>query len=743
MDRADEDDLLRSVAIRNAQSILAARQRAEAEALQAKEELAQSLAIMRATLDSTWDGILVTDSSGRILNFNQKLVAIWRIPAEALDSRRHQDLADRVFATQFPESARDAYRARLEAIYATSPADSFDELELDDGRVFERFSRVQSVDGRIAGRVWSFRDITPYRRAVDALRDETRTLELLNRAGASMASTLDLPALLQTVTDAATELSGGRFGAFFYRPADAGGDAFALYGLSGAPREAFTGIGDPRATSLFGPTLRGEGPIRRDDVRLDPRDDRTSAAHGLPASLPVRSYLAVPVVSRSGAVIGGLFFGHPEAGVFTERAERLVVGIASQAAVAIDNARLYEARKELLESERSARADAERASALKDEFLATVSHELRTPLNAILGWVRILRSHPAGQMDIDHALEVVERNANVQIQLIEDLLDMSRITSGKMRLDVQPLNPVAFIEAALDTVRPAAEAKGILLHAALDRLAGPITGDPSRLQQVVWNLLSNAIKFTGRNGRVDVTLRRVESHVEIAVADTGIGIRPEMASVIFDRFKQGDSSLTRSIGGLGLGLSIVRHLVEQHGGTVHFASLGEGKGATFTVRLPLATLRFGEGARSGPGPGSPLDFKTSDLSGVKVLVVDDQADARDLIVRVLSECRADVVTASSAEEALAAVEALRPHVLVSDIGLPDVDGYEFLRRVRALGHARGGAVPAIALTAFARSEDRTRALRAGYLVHVAKPVEPSELVATVASVVGRTGDPAT
>ena len=738
----DEDDLLRSVAIRNAQSILAARQRAEAEVLRTKEELAHSLAIVRGMLDSTWDGILVTDGSGRILDFNQQLVAMWRIPAETLHSRQHGDLVEAIVG-QFPEETRDAYRARLDAIYSTSPPDSFDELALADGRVFERFSRVQSVDGRIAGRVWSFRDITPYRRAEEALRDETRTLERLNRAGASMASTLDLPTLLQMVTDAATELSGARCGAFFYRPGDAAGEPFQLCGLSGAPREAFVGSGDPRATSLFGPTLRGEGPIRRDDVLRDGRDDGLSVdAATLPTAPPVRSYLAVPVVSRSGEVIGGLFFGHPEMGVFTERAERLVVSIASQAAMAIDNARLYEARKELLESERSARSDAERASALKDEFLATVSHELRTPLNAILGWVRILRSQPAGQVDLDHALEVMERNANVQVQLIEDLLDMSRITSGKMRLDVRPLNLVGVIEAALETVRPASDAKGILLRATLDRVAGPVTGDANRLQQVVWNLLSNAIKFTPRHGCVDVTLRRVGAHVEIAVADTGVGIRAELTSVIFDRFKQGDSSRTRSIGGLGLGLSIVRHLVEQHGGTVHVTSRGEGTGATFTVRLPLATLRVGEGWRSGPGAGSPLDFTTADLSGVRVLVVDDQADARDLIQRVLGECRADVVTASSPEEALAAVEATRPHVLVSDIGMPDVDGYELLRRVRALGQARGGGVPAVALTAFARSEDRTRALRAGYLVHVAKPVEPSELVATVASVVGRTGQPA-
>ena len=747
----DEDELLRSVASQNAQSILAARQRAEQEMLRAREalerktrELAESLATMRATLESTWDGILVTDRTGNITVVNRPLIDMWRIPEGVLkQASRHRDLVD-FFTGQFDDSRRSAYRARIDEIYAVSPHESIDVLELGDGRVFESYSRVQSIDGRNAGRVWSFRDITQQRRSEEALREESRTLELLNKAGTTLASKLDLQALLQAVTDAGTELSGARFGAFFYNTTDANGEAFMLFTLSGAPREAFEGFGQPWATPLIGPTFRGEGPIRCDDVLDDPRYGQLSPPGGMPAAhLPVRSYLAVPVISRTGEVLGRLLFGHPDVGVFTERAERLVVGIAAHAAVAVDNARLYEARKQLLESERSARTEAERASAMKDEFLATVSHELRTPLNAILGWVRILRARPAAASDLQHALEVMERNASIQIQLIEDLLDMSRITSGKMRLDVQPLNPVAFIEAAIETVTPAVEAKGIRLRKVLDPAAGPITGDPNRLQQVVWNLLSNAIKFTGRNGRVEVVLRRVGSHIEIVVADTGVGIKPELLSLIFDRFQQGDSSRTRAVGGLGLGLSIVKHLVEQHGGSVYVASPGEGKGATFTILLPLTVIRAGgDGPRVGEHRAAAPDYKFSDLSGVKVLVVDDQTDARDLIRRILMECGADVATAESVDETLAAIEERRPDVLVSDIGMPDVDGYELLRRVRALGHARGGGLPAIALTAFSRSEDRTRALRAGFLVHVSKPVEPSELVATVASVVGRTGDSA-
>jgi CheY-like chemotaxis protein/anti-sigma regulatory factor (Ser/Thr protein kinase) len=313
-----------------------------------------------------------------------------------------------------------------------------------------------------------------------------------------------------------------------------------------------------------------------------------------------------------------------------------------------------------------------------------------------------------------------------------------------MRLDVQPIDPVAFIEAAIETVSPAAEAKSVRLHKLLDPAAGPIYGDPNRLQQVVWNLLSNAVKFTGKGGRIDVVLERVNSHIEITVADTGVGIRPEFLPHVFDRFRQGDASRTRGATGLGLGLAIVKNLVELHGGTVRVMSPGEGRGATFTIHLPLTVVHrdVEDGERVHPTRRIGSDSRYANLAGIKVLVVDDQADACDLIKRVLVACDAEVIVASRADEALQAVQMERPDVLVSDIGMPDVDGYELLRRVRSLGHARGGRLPAIALTAFARSEDRTRALRAGFLVHVSKPVEPSELAATVASVVGRTGDPA-
>ena len=401
--------------------------------------------------------------------------------------------------------------------------------------------------------------------------------------------------------------------------------------------------------------------------------------------------------------------------------------------------------KRLLSNERAARAEAERMSAIKDEFLATLSHELRTPLSAILGWAQVLRRGTKDDADFQKGLETIERNARMQTQLIEDLLDMSRIASGQVRLDTQTVQPVSFVEAAIETVRPSAEAKGIRIEKVLDPVAGPIAGDPGRLQQVMWNLLSNAVKFTPKNGKIQVLLARVNSHIEISVADTGVGIRPEFLPHVFERFRQADASSAREYGGLGLGLSIVKHLIELHGGSVRAESAGEGHGAVFRVELPLTILRRGvhDQARLHPAAeptAAPSDLMYSDLSGIKVLVVDDEADARDLIERLLVDCGAEVLTARSAIEGLEIIKHEKPLVLVSDIGMPSVDGYEFLKQVRALGEANGGAVHAIALTAFARSEDRTRALRAGFLNHVVKPVEASELIASVASAAGRTSD---
>jgi len=400
------------------------------------------------------------------------------------------------------------------------------------------------------------------------------------------------------------------------------------------------------------------------------------------------------------------------------------------------------ALKSAQQGERIARTEAERMGEMKDEFLATLSHELRTPLSAILGWSQVIARRPMSPEELKRAVDVIERNARAQTRLIEDLLDMSRITSGKVRLDVQPAEPAAFIEAALETVRPAADARRIRLEKVLDPKAGPISGDPSRLQQVVWNLLSNAIKFTRPGGKVQVVLARVNSHIEISVADTGIGIKPEFLPYVFDRFRQADGSTTRRQGGLGLGLAIAKHLVELHGGSLHVESEGQDRGATFTVHLPLTAVHRVEAGQErvhpAATPAAPPPMALPDLSGLTILVVDDQRDARDLIQRVLEDAGARVVTAAGVEEALALVELEKPQVLLSDIGMPEADGFDLLRQLRALGRERGGEIPAIALTAFARSEDRTKVLRAGFRMHISKPVEPAELCVAVANVAGRT-----
>jgi PAS domain S-box-containing protein len=391
--------------------------------------------------------------------------------------------------------------------------------------------------------------------------------------------------------------------------------------------------------------------------------------------------------------------------------------------------RIEEEREQLLDSERAARSAAERATRAKDELLATLSHELRTPLNAILGWASMLQKGTLDAAATERGLAVIERNARAEAQLVEDLLDVSRIAAGKMRIDVRRVTPTDVVDAAVDSVRFAAEAKQIRLAADLDRQAGEVMADAGRLQQVVWNMLTNAIKFTPKGGRVRVSLRRADAQVEIAVRDTGQGIAPDFLPYVFERFRQADSSTTRRHTGLGLGLALVKQLVEMHGGTVRAESEGVGHGATFTVTLPVAPPCW-HGAEA-------LAAARASLRGVRVLVVDDEEDTRELVQRLLAECQAEVVAVESAPAALDAVERFHPDVLLSDIGMPQQDGYQLVRTLRERDAEHGGRTPAAALTAFARPEDRDRALRAGYQMHVAKPVEANELIAVVADLAGR------
>ena len=709
----------------------------------AEDTLRQSEEVLRALANSIPQLAWMAVPSGAIVWFNERWYEYTGTTPDQMTGWGWESVHD-------PEVLPQVLLRWNESIRTGQPFEMEFPIRGADGQYrwfLTRTNAVRDRHGNILRWFGTNTDVDQVKRVEQALRDESNILELLNSTGTALAWQRDLRSLLQTVTDAATGISGARFGAFFYHGKDEDGVLFELYTLSGAPASEFENLGYPRPTPLFGPSMRGEGVVRSDDITLDPRYGQQAPHNGMPAGHPpVRSYMAVPVVARNGEALGTLFLGHPEAGIFSERTERIIGGIAAQAAVAIDNTRLYEAaqqaaedRKVLLESERSARAEAERTSQMKDEFLATLSHELRTPLSAILGWAQVLRRGSRDPQDLQRGLQTIERNARAQAQLIEDLLDMSRITSGKVLLDMQTVAPSVFIDAAIETVRPAADARNIRLEKYYDPDTGVIAGDPGRLQQVIWNLLSNAIKFTPRDGLVRIAAEPRDGHIQISVSDTGAGIKPEFISHVFERFRQADASTTRRHGGLGLGLAIVKHLIEQHGGTVQVESEGEGMGACFTILLPEASPQA-QAARAGrvafnPAPSHLPDLTLRNLSGVNVLVVDDEPDARDLIRRILSDCQASVTTAGSASAALAAMRDTRPHLLLSDLGMPDVDGFELLARVRALGPELGGNVPAIALTAFARPEDRVRALEAGFRAHISKPVEPGELIATVASIV--------
>ncbi len=589
-------------------------------------------------------------------------------------------------------------------------------------------SPIHNEQGVVIGASKIARDNTERAQLLAMAQEQAATLKTLSGIAVTLAASLDRGAIAQQVADAATAAIHAEFGAFFYNVVDAtSGDTYMLYALSGVPKEAVDGLPKPGATAVFAPTFGGEGVVRLADLSQDARFSHNFPFHGLPPRhLPVRSYLAVPVKAASGEVLGGLFFGHAQPDVFTEQHEELAVGIASWASVALENARLY----------RQAR-DADR---VKDEFLAVLSHELRTPLNAIVGYSRLLRGGLLSDDKATRGLEALERNANSLTQIVEDVLDISRIESGKIRLDVQPVELPLIVHNGVATMQPAADAKGIRIQTIMDPSVRPVSGDPNRLQQVIWNLLSNAVKFTPKGGRIQVRVERVNSHVDVVVSDTGIGIRREFLPHVFERFRQGNAGSTRQSAGLGLGLSIVRHIVELHGGSVDAASDGEGQGATFRVRLPVMIVQDAvpREPREHPRTETMVPLKgLRSLAGIRVMAIDDEADALGLLRVVLEAAGAQVVTMSSPQDALHWLAEAKPDVMVVDLGMPRMDGFEFIKRVRASDDAAIRDIPAAALTAFARSEDRTRALDAGFEMHLAKPVEPGELVASVATLVRR------
>ena len=498
----------------------------------------------------------------------------------------------------------------------------------------------------------------------------------------------------------------------------------------------------------------------RRPLRLNDSDDLLRS-NGKTAD-PVHSFLGAPMLS--GASVRGWVYllNKLNADDFTEADERLAATLATQVSIAYENAMLYsdaqrhaselqleiterkqaeEERAQLLVREQAARAEAEQANRTKDEFLATLSHELRTPLSAILGWSHLVRTGKLDEPQMSRAFETIERNARSQSQLIDDLLDVSRIITGKLQIEARQVDLCAVIEAAVDAVRPAIEAKDIEFETVLDREACSVCGEANRLQQIFWNLFSNAIKFTPAGGRVSVELKRDGERVRVSVSDSGIGITPEFLPYIFDRFRQADGSTTRVHGGLGLGLSIVQHLVQVHGGTIAVESEGRDQGATFIVSLPFAAGMLSDAVESvataePESNGLPAGFSKL-LEGLRILVVDDEADSRDLVTAILARCGSEVRCCGTVAGALKTFRDWKPDLLVTDIGMPKEDGYALLRKLRKLRLKRAREIPVVALTAYATDDDRSRTLAAGFQMHVAKPIEPEALARSIAGAAGR------
>ena len=692
---------------------LAQRERAGAESAQKQ---------VASILESITDSFSVLDRDWRVTYFNteaEKLLprlgltpesvrgkSIWELFPSLVGTEMHQQY-HRAMQEQVPVQF-EAFFAPLNEWYEVRAFPNKDGLAVYSQNITERKQLLASEQASRAEaeRRW-------------------RESQLLAEATRRFSATLQLQELLPAICKAAREIANADGATMVLREGDQ-----VHYAEEDAIEPLWKGQRFPITLCISGWTILEHKPAIVEDIFTDGRLPIESYR-----STFVKSLLMVPVRSQNPLGAIGVYWARrhkPD-----EREVALLETLADSAYIALINTQLYE-------QTRASREQAEEANRLKDEFLATVSHELRTPLNAMLGWTRILRSGNINPESVERALEIVERNAKAQAQLIEDLLDVSRIVSGQMPLDVQPVDLTAVIHAAIDSVRLAADAKSIHLATILDSLGGPVSGDPTRLQQIIWNLLSNAIKFTPKAGRVQVQLERVNSHLEVTVSDNGIGISPEFLPHVFDRFRQADSTLTRLHGGLGLGLAIVRHLVELHGANIEAHSDGVGKGTTFTMRFPLMPVRDATafpadlGARrySTSLPDIPFECPPA-LKDLRVLVVDDDADARNLLTLLLERCHAKVTTANSVAEALERFEEAKPDVLVSDIEMPGEDGYSCIRKIRAKEEKLNGRIPAAALTAHASITDRMRALSAGFDIHLPKPVEPAEFVAVIASLASR------
>lgn len=565
-------------------------------------------------------------------------------------------------------------------------------------------------DGSIPGVVALGIDVTDDKRVQEQLREEKRAVELVNDVGLSLKSDSDPDHLIKRVTDIACELTHAKYGAFFYyQETSEGRQALALHSASNSPPRMKKQFEDMNHSLLLQKAFRRQGVVKIDDLSSQPGFDRPPSDGRSELAPPsIHSYLAAPVISRSGQTIGALVFGNPHKNAFTDRDTKVVEGIAAQAAVALDNARLYQ------ESQAINRA--------KDEFLATLSHELRTPLNVILGHAELLRDEPDNKEQVLESIDSIYRNAMNQTQIITDLLDISSVITGKMSFHPKLVSIEDVIEMALESVRFTAESKRIKIDLDILEPDLKVNGDSTRLQQVFWNLLSNAIKFTPREGQITIKVCRENDSCLVSVRDNGQGIDPEFLPYVFDRFRQEDSTMTRRFGGLGLGLSIVRSIAEIHGGSVEARSDGRDQGSEFIVQLPLAVASKSEEISPPSEAKSRSSAEYYQLKNRRILIVDDEPDSRNLLERYIKKDGVETRLAGSAREGFDIFKEFKPDLIVSDIGMPDEDGFSFLRKIRESEKNQGRLTPAIALTAFAGEEDRNKSLAAGFQMHLAKPV---------------------
>ncbi|HEX7997302.1 MAG TPA: CHASE domain-containing protein [Pyrinomonadaceae bacterium] len=703
-----------------------------------EEALRESESRLRRLVEANVIGLIIADFKGHIIEANDAFLNIIGYTRE--DLARGQ--LNRAEIT--PPEYRHLYEEAMEEMKRTGSHAPYEkEYIRKDGTRVPVLVGTAYLGGSDDLTVGFILDLTERKRAEQALHEADRRAlveyeRLLERI-ASLAQALGTARDLVTVFRALRD--------FAVASAPCIGIFISLYDPVRDVRTAAYAWGDGQEidiTQLPPMPITNEGPnsraVRTGEIVVTNdfqplRPNHPGIKVGVDNGMLPRSSLVAPM-SVMGRIIGTIDVQSYDPDAYGEEHVTALRMAANLAAVAVENVRLFE-------RENKARTLAEESNRMKDEFLATVSHELRTPLTAIFGWSRLLSSGTLDAEASTRAVETIERNARAQAQIIDDILDVSRIITGKLHFDVEAFELTNVVEAAINAVRPAADAKHIRLETVFENHPFLISGDQNRLQQVVWNLLSNAVKFTPAGGRVEVGLTQSGSHVEITVTDTGQGISPEFLPYVFDRFRQADASTTRQHGGLGLGLAIVRHLVELHGGTVSAESPGEGLGASFRVRLPLLGVRpeITTTASSTERAQATINQTANtpqQLAGLRVLVVEDEPDTRSMLKMVLESCAAHVRAVASAHDALKTLEDWQPDVLLSDIGMPEMDGYELIKRVKEMEAARGRQLPAVALTAYAREEDRERLISAGYQMYLAKPVEPSELVRAIAQLAGQT-----